>query len=195
MTTSPPNREEWESRYRQRACVIWLYGLSGAGKSTLSAGLLRRLYHEGYTAISIDGDDLRAGLNAGLGFSDADRSENIRRAAAMARHLVTHGMIVVCSLITPQRSFRQLAKDITGHGDFFDVYIAASFETCARRDPKGIYARAASGQVKQFTGKDSRFEPPAPGEVALALDTESASIENCLARLHAAVVPRIKARA
>lgn len=185
-------RAEKEARLHQRGRVIWLYGLSGSGKSTLGIALERRLHAEGVTTHLLDGDNVRLGLNRDLGFTDADRAENIRRIAEVARLFVQAGVVVIASFITPLRAHRQLARSIIGAEDFLEVYIAASFETCARRDPKGLYAKASAGGVKQFTGKDSLFEPPAAEDRgALVIDTEAGPAEASLAQLHAAVSPRI----
>lgn len=185
-------RAEKEARLRQRARVVWLYGLSGSGKSTLANGLERRLHAEGFTTHLLDGDNVRGGLNRDLGFSDADRAENIRRVAEVAKLFVQAGVTVIAAFITPQRALRQLARGIIGAEDFLEVYVAASFEACARRDPKGLYARAGAGQVRQFTGRDSVFEPPAPDEAALVLDTEAGPLEQSLEKLHAFVAPRLR---
>ncbi len=184
-------RSEKEARLKQRARVIWLYGLSGSGKSTLAVALERRLFAEGFTTHLLDGDNVRSGLNRGLGFSDADRVENIRRVAEVAKLFAQAGVVTICSFITPLRALRESAREIVGAEDFFDVYVKASFETCARRDPKGLYAKAGAGGVKQFTGKDSAFEEPVAGGVSLVIDTEAESPETSLERLHAAVRPKI----
>lgn len=195
-------RAEKEARLRQRGQVIWLYGLSGSGKSTLAVSLERRLFAEGFTTQLLDGDNVRTGLNRGLGFSDADRAENLRRVAEVAKLHAHAGLVTLCSFITPHRAHRTLAREIIGAADLLEVYVHARFETCAARDPKGLYAKAAAGGVRQFTGKDSGFEPPAvppfastadPAEAAtLVLDTEAATPEQSLAQLHAAVLARIR---
>jgi len=186
------DRATKEARLRQHGRVIWLYGLSGSGKSTLAIALERRLFAEGFTTHLLDGDNVRTGLNHGLTFSEADRTENIRRVAEVAKLFVTAGVVVLAAFITPQRAHRRLARNIIGDDDFIEVYVAASFATCAQRDPKGLYAKAQAGGVPQFTGRDSAFEPPAPGDGALGLDTETADPDTTLALLHAAVVPRLR---
>lgn len=193
-------RVEKETRLGQRGQVIWLYGLSGSGKSTLAIALERRLHAEGFATQLLDGDNIRTGLNRGLGFSDADRAENIRRIAEVAKLHAQAGLVTLCSFITPLRSLRALARDIIGPADLLEVYVKASFATCAQRDPKGLYAKAAAGGVAQFTGKDSAFEEPVPAvdsaeAATLVIDTEAASPQACLAALHAAILPRIKLRA
>lgn len=185
-------RAEKEASLRQRARVVWLYGLSGSGKSTLANSLERRLHAEGFTTQLLDGDNVRTGLNRGLGFSDADRAENIRRVAEVAKLSVQAGVVVITAFITPQRALRVLARGIIGADDFLEVYVSASFEACARRDPKGIYAKANAGQVRQFTGRDSIFEPPAPDGIALTLETETDTPEQSLEKLYALVAPKIR---
>ncbi len=186
------DRATKEARLRQHGRALWLYGLSGSGKSTLAVALERRLHAEGFTTHLLDGDNVRTGLNRDLGFADADRAENIRRVAEAAKLFVQAGVVVLCAFITPLRAHRRLAREIIGADDFAEIYVAASFETCARRDPKGLYAKAGAGGVAQFTGRDSAFEPPADSDGALVLDTEAAPPAVTLDRLHAAVLPRLR---
>jgi adenylylsulfate kinase len=197
-------RAEKEARLGQRGAVIWLYGLSGSGKSTIAVALERRLFAEGRVTQLLDGDNVRSGLNRGLGFSEADRAENLRRVAEVAKLHAQAGLVTLCSFITPLRAHRALVREIVGGGDLLEVFVQARFETCAARDPKGLYAKVAAGGVGNFTGRDSAFEPPAlppfcapeaadPAEAAtLVIDTEAEPLETCLARLHAAVQPRIR---
>lgn len=185
-------RADKEAKLKQRGRVIWLYGLSGSGKSTLAIALERRLHADGVTTHLLDGDNVRTGLNRDLGFTDADRSENIRRIAEVAKLFVQAGVVVIASFITPLRAHRQLARSIIGADDFLEVYVAASFETCAKRDPKGLYAKAGAGGVKQFTGKDSAFETPSSEDIGtVTIDTEAGGPAESLAQLHAVVSPRI----
>ncbi|HEU5080565.1 MAG TPA: adenylyl-sulfate kinase [Opitutaceae bacterium] len=186
------SRGEKEAKFGQRARVIWLYGLSGSGKSTLATALERRLFAEGRATQLLDGDNVRTGLNKNLGFSDADRDENIRRVAEVAKLFAHAGIVTVCSFITPTRQQRANAKSIIGAEDFIEVFVKASFETCAARDPKGLYAKAKAGGVKQFTGKDSGFEEPSPEDGSFILDTEAESAEQSLERLYRLVVSRIQ---
>ncbi len=164
----------------QRGVVLWLYGLSGSGKSTIANEVERVLHGDGRMTVILDGDNLRTGLNSNLGFSDEDRTENVRRVAETAKLLAEQGVIVFVSVITPLRGHREAARKIIGD-DFHEVYVQADYETCAARDPKGLYAKAQEGKIGQFTGKDSGFEEPeAP---ALVLDTRSRSVEQCAADL------------
>jgi len=173
-------RAEKEALLGQRGVVLWLYGLSGSGKSTIANAVERVLHAEGRFTAILDGDNLRTGLNANLGFSDEDRAENVRRVAETAKLLAGFGVIVLVSVITPRRELRSLASRIVG-SDFHEVYVRAAFETCAQRDPKGLYAKARDGVIKQFTGKDSGFEEPENS--SLILDTEAASAEECASLL------------
>ena len=162
-----------ELRPQTRGGVFWLYGLSGAGKSTVANAAERALNEEGRFTVILDGDNLRAGLNANLGFSDDDRRENVRRNAEVAKLFASQGVITIVSVITPRRELRTLAREIIGE-DFAEVFVKADFETCAERDPKGLYAKVAAGEVKQFTGRDSGFEEPENAE--LVIDTTDISI-------------------
>jgi len=184
------SRRDKETKLRQRARVVWLYGLSGSGKSTLAAGLERRLHADGFTTHLLDGDNVRTGLNRDLGFSDADRGENIRRVAEASRLFVQAGVIVINAFITPTRALRELARGIIGADDFIEVYVEASWETCAQRDPKGLYAGAGRGEVRQFTGRDAPFEPPE--KAPLVLNTDRESVGQSLEHLYAFVNPRLR---
>ncbi len=164
----------------QTGIVLWLYGLSGSGKSTIANEVERALHCEGRMTVILDGDNLRAGLNSGLGFSDEDRTENVRRVAEVAKLFAEQGIITLVSLITPLRAQRELASRIVGP-DFREIYVKADYATCARRDPKGLYAKARGGEIRQFTGKDSHFEEPS-GDVPV-LDTAACSVEECAAKL------------
>ena len=174
------DRKAKETLLGQRGAVLWLYGLSGSGKSTVANQAERVLHAEGRLTVILDGDNLRTGLNSNLGFSDEDRTENVRRVAETAKLLAGQGMIVFVSVITPFRRLREIAGKIIGE-DFHEVYLRATFETCATRDPKGLYAKAKDGKIGQFTGKDSGFEEPSSS--VLVLDTEKSSVAECAAQL------------
>lgn len=170
-------RPDKEQLLGQRGVVLWFCGLSGSGKSTIASGVERVLHQQGRMTVRLDGDNLRTGLNANLGFSDDDRLENIRRTAEVARILSSNGIIVLCSLITPRGIHRDLARGILGE-DFAEIYVKASYEACERRDVKGLYAKAAKGEVAHFTGRDSHFEEPQQAE--LTIDTEKLSVEDAV---------------
>ncbi|MDF2377813.1 MAG: adenylyl-sulfate kinase [Verrucomicrobiales bacterium] len=183
-------REAKESLLSQRGVVVWMYGLSGSGKSTLANLLERRLHGDGRLVKVLDGDNIRSGLNQNLGFSDGDRFENIRRVSEVAKLFVESGIITIASFITPTNELRKLARETIGDDDLLEVYIKASYETCAARDPKGLYAKVNAGEVKQFTGKDSGFEEPDRAD--LIIDTEANSEDECLAQLLAAVTGKAR---
>ena len=174
-------REAKETLLGQRGIVIWMYGLSGSGKSTLANLLERRLHEEGRLVKVLDGDNIRSGLNNNLGFSDDDRFENIRRVSEVAKLFADSGIITITSFITPHENLRSMARVIVGSDDLLEVYVKASFETCAERDPKGLYAKVKAGEVKDFTGKDSAFEEPENPD--LIIDTEALGEEESLALL------------
>jgi adenylylsulfate kinase len=174
-------REAKEELLGQRGAVIWMYGLSGSGKSTLANLLERRLHEQGRMVKVLDGDNVRSGLNRNLGFSDEDRLENIRRVSEVAKLFADSGIITITSFITPHNELRKMAREIIGDDDLLEVYVKASFETCAERDPKGLYAKVKAGEVKQFTGKDSAFEEPDRPD--LVIDTEALSEEESLSVL------------
>jgi len=174
-------RAEKETLLGQRGLVVWLYGLSGSGKSTLARHLERQLHDEGRFVKVLDGDNLRTGLNRNLGFSDEDRRENIRRVAEVAKLFAESGVVTLASFITPSNELRSAARAIVGDGDLLEVYVRASYETCAERDPKGLYAKVAAGQVASFTGKDSAFEEPDKPD--LVIDTERLSEEESISLL------------
>ena len=184
-------RDDKERLLGQKGVVVWLYGLSGSGKSTIANIAERSLHEAGRFTVILDGDNLRSGLNANLGFSDDDRSENIRRNSEVAKLFAEQGIITFVSVITPRRELRAHARKVIG-ADFLEVFVKADYATCAERDPKGLYAKAHSGDLKQSTGKDSGFEEP-EGEADLILDTDARSAEESaeqlvnLVRDHAAI--------
>ena len=159
----------------QRPTVLWFTGLSGSGKSTIANLVEKRLYARGRHTIVLDGDNVRHGLNRDLGFTDADRVENIRRVAETAKLMSDAGLIVLVSFISPFRSERETARGLLPEGEFVEVFVDTPIDICRRRDPKGLYARADAGELKNFTGVDSPYEPPAAPDVHLK--TEAASPE------------------
>lgn len=185
-------REAKEAQLSQRGHVFWLYGLSGSGKSTLAIALERALTDAGIFTKLLDGDNIRSRLNQDLGFSDEDRVENIRRISEVARLFVESGVVVFASFITPTRALRESVADIVGADDCTRVYVKASYETCAKRDVKGLYAKAAAGSVKDFTGKDSGFEPPQSDDPDWVIDTDALSEEDAVQQLLDLMLPMIK---
>ena len=172
------DREARQELKLQRAHCLWLTGLSASGKSTVANLLEKRLHAEGRHTYLLDGDNVRHGLNRDLGFTEVDRVENIRRVAEVARLMVDAGLIVIVSFISPFQSERDLARGLFAPGDFQEIFVDASIEACAARDPKGLYARAMRGEIKNFTGIDSPYERPEHPD--LRLDTEKLSPEQCV---------------
>jgi len=152
----------------QRAAVVWFTGLPGAGKSTIANQVEQKLTGLGGHTMLLDGDNVRHGLNRDLGFTDADRVENIRRLGEVAKLMADAGLIVICAFISPFRADRQMAREIAGPHDFIEVFIDTPLDECIRRDPKGLYAKAQAGEIPNFTGLDSPYEAPEAPEVTLA---------------------------
>ena len=182
------HRHDKENLLGQRGLVVWLCGLSGSGKSTIANAAERVLHQQGRFTTILDGDNLRTGLNSNLGFSDEDRLENIRRISEVAKVFVSQGVITFVSAITPRGELRDLARGLLGN-DLFEVYIKASYEACEQRDVKGLYAKAARGEIAHFTGKDGSFEPPQNPD--LVLDTETTTIEDAAFELLEAIREKI----
>jgi bifunctional enzyme CysN/CysC len=152
---------------RQKPMIVWFTGLSGAGKSTIADAVERRLHAAGQHTMLLDGDNVRHGLNRDLGFTEADRVENIRRAGEVARLMVDAGLIVLCCFISPYRAERDLVRGLVAEDEFLEVFVDTPIEECARRDPKGLYAKAVAGQIKNFTGFDAPYDVPENPEVHL----------------------------
>ncbi|MEX1107873.1 MAG: adenylyl-sulfate kinase, partial [Dongiaceae bacterium] len=180
-------------RNGHRGGVLWLTGLSGAGKSTIGMALEQEMFRRGYHAYVLDGDNVRYGLNANLGFSPDDRAENIRRVGEVAALFADAGMIVVTAFISPYRADRQRARD-AAKGNFHEIYIEADVATCEQRDPKGLYKRARSGEILEFTGISAPYEEPEAAE--LVVDTRKLSVEQSLDHIleyidrHFSIAPR-----
>ncbi len=151
----------------QQPLCLWLTGLPAAGKSTIADALEKRLYAAGHHTYRLDGDEVRLGLNKDLGFTEADRNENIRRVSEVARLLVDAGLIAIVSFISPYRAQRDRARSLFEPAEFFEIFVDTPLPECERRDPKGLYAKARRGEVKNFTGIDSPYEPPLSPEVHL----------------------------
>ena len=171
----------------QKAVTLWLTGLSASGKSTLAYALEHTLLTEGNKCVVLDGDCLRFGLNKDLGFSAEDRAENIRRVSELAKLLNNAGLIVISAFISPYRADRKLAREVIGDESFKEVFVNTSLANCEARDPKGLYVKARSGQIAEFTGISSPYE--APVNPVLTLDTALLSIEESLLKLLSLIEP------
>jgi len=166
-----------EQLHNHRGTTIWFTGLSASGKSTLANGVAAELHEQGISTIVLDGDNIRHGLNRDLGFSPEDRTENIRRIAEVAKLFTSAAVVNLTAFISPYRSDRQLARDLQPD-KFIEVFCDASLDTCEDRDPKGIYKKARSGEIKEFTGIDAPYEAPENPE--LRLDTGKMTIDECI---------------
>lgn len=182
-------RTDKEVLLQQRGCVIWMTGLSGSGKSTIALALEKQLHAAGHLTTVLDGDNVRTGINNNLGFSEADRTENIRRIAEVAKLFVQQGIVTICCFVSPTMAIRQLAKDIIGEQDFVEVFVDTPLEVCEQRDVKGLYAKARAGEVKDFTGISAPFE--APASPAIRLKTAGRSEADTVQELHQLIAPRI----
>ncbi len=174
-------RSDREALLGQKGVMLWFTGLSGSGKSTIAVALERELHKRGLLCRLLDGDNIRTGINRGLGFSAEDRRENIRRIAEVARLFVDTGIITLAAFVSPTRELRELARTIIGPDDFREVYVSTPLAECERRDVKGLYARARRGEVKDFTGVSAPFEEPL--HPALSLDTSVLPLEQSVAQL------------
>ena len=168
-------RENRESLLGQRALTLWFTGLSGSGKSTLSNAVEKRLYEMGKHTMSLDGDNIRLGINKDLGFGESDREENIRRIAEISKLMNDAGIITLTSFISPYRKDREAAREIIGESAYIEIYVSTPIEECERRDVKGLYKKAREGILTQFTGISSPYE--APERAYLTIDTSKMSID------------------
>lgn len=182
-------RTDREKLLNQKGKMIWFTGLSGSGKSTLAIALERELYERGVLCQILDGDNIRTGINNNLGFSEADRTENIRRIAEVSKLFVNCGVVTIAAFISPTTAIREMAKTIIGEDDFMEIYVSTPIEECERRDVKGLYAKARRGEIANFTGISSPFE--APENPALSIDTSVLPIEESVKLLLDTIVPRI----
>lgn len=158
--------------FNQKGIVVWLFGLSGAGKTTISSLLKEKLEASGFTAVALDGDVLREGINKDLSFSEMDRQENIRRVAEIAKIMLSNNLITICSFITPLEKHRAIASNIIGD-DYFEVFVDCPLDLCFSRDVKGLYKKAKANQISDFTGVSSSFEKPENPNMVISTAYES----------------------
>ncbi len=183
-------RKDKEKLLKQKAIVLWMVGLSGSGKSTLAKAVEQSLHEEGCLAQLLDGDNLRTGINNNLGFSEADRIENIRRSAETAKLFLNCGIITICSFISPTKEVRDMARTIIGEADFFEVYVECPLEECEKRDVKGLYKKARAGEIPNFTGIDSPFEPPT--NASIVVNTAIQDMQACKQKILMAIYKKVK---
>lgn len=183
-------REAKETLLKQKAVVIWFTGLSGSGKTTIAIGLEKALNNKGILTQILDGDNIRAGINNNLGFSNEDRKENIRRIAEVSKLFLNCGVITINCFVSPTHEIRQQAKEIIGENDFLEVFINTPIEICEQRDVKGLYKKARAGEIKDFTGINAPFE--APTNPFLDAKTENKTVEQSVNEILCKILPLIK---
>lgn len=183
-------RSDKEALLKQHSVMIWFTGLSGSGKSTVAIALERELHKRGLLCRILDGDNIRSGINNNLGFSEADRVENIRRIAEVGKLFIDSGIITIAAFISPNNDIRQMASSIIGAPDFLEIFVNTPLEVCEQRDVKGLYAKARKGEIKNFTGISAPFE--APEHPALTIDTSQLSLEESVQRLLDLILPLVR---
>ncbi|WP_413380238.1 adenylyl-sulfate kinase [Alkalihalobacillus sp. 1P02AB] len=173
---------ERQKQKGHKSSILWFTGLSGAGKSTLANALEYHLFQKGLSSYVLDGDNVRHGLNKGLGFSDEDRKENIRRIGEVSKLFVDAGTIVCTAFISPFREDRDAVRALVEEGEFIEIYVRCSLDACEKRDPKGLYKKARAGEIRDFTGISSPYEEPNSPEIVIDTDqlTIEESVENIL---------------
>ena len=181
-------RSDKELLLKQKAKVIWLTGLSGSGKTTLATALEKALYEAGFLTQVLDGDNVRSGINNNLGFTESERTENIRRIAEISKLFLNCGVICINCFISPTKAMRTLAKKIIGEDDFIEIYVNTPLELCEKRDVKGLYAKARRGEIQNFTGIDAVYETPQGVKEISTAQTLEASLEDLLNY----ILPKIK---
>ena len=184
------SREDKEKLLNQHAIVVWMTGLSGAGKTTIASNIAKQLNKLGYLTQILDGDNIRTGINNNLGFSEQDRYENIRRISEVSKLFLDCGIVCINSFISPTNEIRNMAKEIIGEDNLFEVFVDSPIEVCEQRDIKGLYKKARAVKIKNFTGIDSPFE--IPSNPSLVLNTSEKNVEVCVQELLEKLLPIIK---
>ena len=184
------SKEKKEKLLNQKGKVVWLTGLSGSGKTTIALQLEKELYKLGFLVQILDGDNIRAGINNNLSFSESDRTENIRRIAEVSKLFLNCGIITINCFVSPTIKMRQIAEKIIGKENYYEIFINADLETCEKRDVKGLYKKARNGEIKNFTGIDSKYEKP--NNPSLDVNTSQLSIEESIEIILKNVLPQLK---
>ena len=184
------SKEKKEKLLNQKGKVVWLTGLSGSGKTTIALQLEKELYKLGFLVQILDGDNIRAGINNNLFFSEADRAENIRRISEVSKLFLNCGVITINCFVSPTKKMRQNAKKIIGKENYYEIFINADLETCEKRDVKGLYKKARSGEIKNFTGIDAEYEKP--NNPNLEVDTTQLSIDQSIEIILKNILSQIK---
>ncbi len=174
-------RQDREQAHNHTAFVLWFTGLSGSGKSTIANAVEQELFKRGLKTYTLDGDNIRSGINKDLGFTPEDRQENLRRIAEVAKLFVDAGTITLAAFIAPMRNDRAMVKKIMGEENFYEIFIDTPLEICEQRDPKGLYKKARAGEIKDFTGIDAPYEPPQNPD--LYLKTAENTLESCVKKV------------
>ena len=178
---SEVTKAQRQERNGHKSVVIWFTGLSGSGKSTISVALEKALFEQNITSYRLDGDNIRHGLNQNLGFSPEDRKENIRRIGEVGKLMVDAGLVTMTAFISPYEEDRNTVREILEDGEFIEVFTKCSLDECESRDPKGLYKKARSGEIKEFTGINAPYEEPSNPEIVI--DTENESVEESVEKI------------
>ena len=184
------SKEKKEKLLNQKGKVVWLTGLSGSGKTTIALQLEKELFKLGFLVQILDGDNIRAGINNNLSFSESDRAENIRRISEVSKLFLNCGIITINCFVSPTKKMRQNAKKIIGKENYYEIFINADLETCEKRDVKGLYKKARSGEIKNFTGIDTEYEKP--NNPSLEVDTSQLSLDQSIEIILKNILPQIK---
>ena len=182
-------KTEMEKLLKQKGICLWLTGLSGSGKTSIANYVAKKLHAKGFLTKVLDGDNIRLGINKNLSFSEADRMENVRRTAEISKLFVDCGIITICCLVSPKKNMRTLAKEIIGKKNFYEIFISTSLEDCEIRDTKGLYKKARSGELLNFTGVSSPYEEPV--DPSLNISTKENNIEESSKILYNFILPLI----
>ncbi len=182
-------RETKENILKQNSKTLWFTGLSGSGKTTLATAIEKELFNKGYFCQTLDGDNVRTGINKNLNFTEKDRIENIRRIAEVSKLFCNCGIIVICAFISPTKKIRKMAKDIIGENDFLEIFVNTPLEVCEQRDPKGLYKKARAGEINSFTGVSAPFD--IPENPFLSIDNTNPDIDDSVKEILSKVLPKL----